>query len=128
MRPLNQRAAHVRAVLAWAAALAFLVQAFSVGFATGAMAESAPGDLICVTKSVTTQKAPGAPELHDSCPICCILHSSSAIENELAELPAKAVVEDASPLLPVPVFHADILRVAPELRPLCSRAPPARFS
>lgn len=128
----NKSVALFKAILCRIAALMIVFQAFSVAFATGAVANNlatgAYGGAICGAGEAVDQdsgsKAPQTPH----CGACCILHSSSAIENELAGTPVKAALDDAPKPLVVPTFHADAIHSAPELRPLCSRAPPAARS
>jgi hypothetical protein len=118
-----------RAALTWVVALTFFSQMMAIGFATGAMANEFSNGVfgaICVSdKSVqgaADSKAPCASHVG----LCCVLHSSSAIENEFAREPAKYLATETPPILPSPIFRVDAVHSAPELRPLCSRAPPAR--
>lgn len=109
------------------AALLFVLQALSIGFAGSAMAGAAMGPFgpVCVTLDSDGGHSDSAPsERQHVCP-CCIIHSNSAIEiggDDAAvvilrrELPAESIASE---------FRIDATGSAPELRPLAPRAPPA---
>jgi hypothetical protein len=110
------------------AALLFVLQALSIGFAGSAMAAAATGPLgiVCVTSAnggdAHSDSSPA--ERQHACP-CCIIHCSSAIEIDGGE-PAVVVLRRELPETnDWSDFPIEAGRDAPELRPLSPRAPPA---
>lgn len=110
------------------AALLFVLQALSIGFAGSAMAGAATGPLgvVCVTSNADDGHSDSSPvERRHVCP-CCIIHCSSAIEIDGDE-PAVVILRRELPVTSDwSDFRIDAARDAPELRPLSPRAPPAR--
>jgi hypothetical protein len=112
----------------WIVALALVFQAVLVGFAQGAMAGRSFDEFGVVCSSIP-QNA-DAPEKKSSptshVGLCCVFHSSSAIELDAARAPVKAAAVRFPPAPTISIFRIDAVHSAPELRPVCSRAPPAR--
>lgn len=130
IRAADKTTATLRGVLNWAAAFVLVLNAIAFGFATGAMADVGASSVLSVICGSADDGAVGdgsaklPAKAH--CVACAILHSSSAIENDLASPPVRTAPYDAPPTLCVPVFRPDEIHIAPELRLLCSRAPPGR--
>jgi hypothetical protein len=109
------------------AAILFVLQALSLGFAGSAMASVADGPfgVVCVTLDGDDGSSGPAPiERQHVCP-CCAIHCSSAID-----IDGGVVIVVVLPLeRPVSSlwseFRVDVAGAAPELRPLSPRAPPA---
>lgn len=130
IRAAEKHTAALRGVLHWTAIFVLFLNAVAFGFANGAMAHvggSGVLSVVCSAEGAQAQdggdsKAPSKAH----CVACAILNASSAVENELAETPAKAAPDETPPVLLIPIFKSDVIQPAPELRPLCSRAPPSR--
>jgi hypothetical protein len=117
-----------RATVNAVAALLFVLQALSIGFAGSAMAGAGPLGIVCVTTTdggdAHSDSSPA--ERQHACP-CCIVHCSSAIEADGGE-PAVVILRRELPeTSDWSEFRIDAARDAPELRPLSPRAPPARL-
>ncbi|MGD9657637.1 MAG: DUF2946 family protein [Methylocystis sp.] len=130
IRAADKNTAALSGVLRWAAVFILFVNGIAFGFASGAMAEVGGSGVLSVVcgsdldqfEDSAGSKAPSKAH----CVACAILHSSSAVENELAETPPRATPDEAPRILLFPIFNSDAIQPAPELRPLCSRAPPSR--
>ncbi|MGJ0453066.1 MAG: DUF2946 family protein [Methylocystis sp.] len=126
----DQNTAALRGALHWAAAFVLFFNAVAFGFASGAMADlggSGVLSVVCGSSVDLAQDDAGSKAPSKAhCVACAILHASSAVENALAEIPAKTAPDEAPPVLLVSIFNPDAIQAAPELRPLCSRAPPSR--
>lgn len=132
IRAADKNTAALRGVLHWTAIFVLFINAVAFGFASGAMAYvggSGVLSVVCGSADEQAQDSDSAGSKAPSkahCVACAILNSSSAVENELAEIPPKPAPDEAPPVLLIPIFKSDAIQVAPELRPLCSRAPPSR--
>jgi hypothetical protein len=115
------------AAISLAVAILLALQIFSVGFTSGAMAKG--GDVfgvVCATdKASPTNSNPSSPVSHHV-DMCCVLHSSAAVEPDAPRSPPGLLSKEAPPVLPAPTFDIDAICADPELRPLSPRAPPAR--
>jgi hypothetical protein len=127
----NKNMAAWRGVLHWTAIIIVLLNAFAYGFATGAMVHVGASGMLSVVCSSADDQAEDdlgspVPGGKPHCVACAIIHTSSAIESEWIATSAKTARDVAPPTLPIPIFRTDAIEPAPELRPLCSRAPPSR--
>ncbi|WP_400766160.1 hypothetical protein [Methylosinus sporium] len=115
-----------RTALGMVVALLFLLQTVGVGFAAGATANSAQlSGVVCASFKAEAAKSDSAPiEDHHIGP-CCILHCSSAIDDEREVVLVIVLPLEISSDTPAPNYVIDAVAAAPELRPLSPRAPPA---
>lgn len=131
IRAADKNTAALRGVLHWTAIFVLFFNAVAFGFASGAMAHvggSGVLSVVCGSEGEQAQDASGSKAPSKAhCVACAILNASSAVENELAETPEKVAPDEAPPVLLIPIFKSDVIQPAPELRPLCSRAPPSRI-
>jgi hypothetical protein len=109
------------------AALLFVLQALSLGFAGSAMASVANGPLgvVCVTADGGDDSSP--VERPHVCP-CCIIHCSSAIEIDGGDAIVVVLRRDRPVASPWSEFRIDAAGASPELRPSSPRAPPAHLA
>jgi hypothetical protein len=112
--------------LKWMALVVVLCNAVAFGFANGAMEHVSPSGVMSVLCGSSDDAAPSQGPEKPHCVSCAILHASSAIENDVAPRQTAIVVQVPPPVLQFPVFKCGAIISAPELRPLCSRAPPAQ--
>lgn len=113
-----------RATVSAVVALMFLLQAMAVGFATAA-ANGAPLGPVCGAAQVETGKSdPSRADWRHVGP-CCILHCSAAVDDLDARIPVAISPPQMFSERPTAIYTIDAAIVAPELRPLSPRAPPA---
>lgn len=109
------------------AAILFVLQALALGFAGSAMAgvTDGPFGVVCITIDGDDGSSGSAPvERQHVCP-CCVIHSSSAIEIDGGVVTVVVLRRERPVASPWSEFRTDVAGVAPELRPLSPRAPPA---
>jgi hypothetical protein len=120
-----------RLVIAAAVAFLFMLQAISVGVATGAA--SGGGDsgllsLICATQKVSKSNgdtpAPAAPHAG----VCCLLHCAAFKVPDAAPVYKIVLASQLLVFVLSPLYCLDAVVIGPEMDPLAPRAPPQHYA